>query len=147
MARKDLNCLMKERMFALWVFLVAWLAVLAVIILLGTFFGGCGNGQAGQDNSSVPSPKPAPVASPGHNLFQNNCAPCHGVDGNTPNPGIQPAPKRLGSEYVQKKSDQELKNVISKGKPDSPFMIPRPSLSDKDLKELVKHIRSLDKVK
>lgn len=121
------------------------LIIVSLLMLLVFAFSGCGNGQAGQDNSSAPPAKPAPVINPGQKLFESNCAPCHGLDGKTPTPGIKPIPRDLTNDYVRKKTDQQLKDVISKGLPGSALMVPRPNLSEKDLDELVKFIRSLKK--
>ena len=78
-------------------------------------------------------------------LYKTKCASCHGPDGsgNTPM-GKNLKLKDLGSADVQKASDKELKDTISKGKP--PKMPPYGGkLSDTQIDDLVKFVRSLKK--
>ena len=80
-------------------------------------------------------------------LFTNRCQGCHGPDGK----GVQTMAKALNTEIpdltsknTAKKSDADLLEVVSKGKGKMP---PTGGLSDKELKEIVSHVKSLSKGK
>ena len=85
------------------------------------------------------------AADSGSDLFATKCAACHGKDGaaNTAM-GKNLKIRDLGSADVQKQSDKELKDIVSKGKPPK---MPAYSgkLSDAQITDLVKFIRSLKK--
>ncbi|HKO54953.1 MAG TPA: cytochrome c [Thermoanaerobaculia bacterium] len=80
-------------------------------------------------------------AADGPALFKQQCAVCHGAkgDGNTP-AGKSMKVKDLGSPDVQKLTDAQLADVITKGKGKMPAF---PRLSAADVKALVGVIRSL----
>lgn len=78
-------------------------------------------------------------------LFTNRCQGCHGPDGK----GVPAMAKALQtnipdltSKDIAKKSEKDVLEVISKGKGKMP---PTGGLSDKELKEIVSHVRSLPK--
>lgn len=89
----------------------------------------------------------------GKEVFEKVCSQCHGVQGS----GSQAANNfykmqipRLDSEYVQKKSDAELKEVITKGRrlmkpplPGTPYM--RHNVKPQLLNDVVAYIRTLKK--
>ena len=75
-------------------------------------------------------------------LYKSKCQACHGADGK----GDTPAGKRLGvkdfhSPEVAKMSDQELFEITKKGKEKMPPYDKK--LTDDQIKELIKYIRSL----
>ncbi len=85
------------------------------------------------------------AADSGADLFATKCGSCHGKTGAADTPMAKNMKLRdLGSADVQKASDKDLKETISKGKP--PKM---PSyqgkLTDNQIDDLVKYIRSLKK--
>lgn len=80
-------------------------------------------------------------------LFTNRCQGCHGPDGKgnqTMAKALQTNIPDLTSKGTAKKSDSELLETVSKGKGKMP---PTGGLSEKELKELVSHVRSLSKGK
>ena len=79
----------------------------------------------------------------GPDLFATKCASCHGKDGSGSTAlGKNLKARDLASPDVQKVSDKELKDIISKGKP--PKMPAYSSrLNDAQIGDLVKFIRSL----
>jgi cytochrome c6 len=85
------------------------------------------------------------AADTGPDLFATKCASCHAKDGsgNTAM-GKNLKVRDLGSADVQKQSDKELKDIVSKGKPPK---MPGYSgkLNDTQINDLVKFIRSLKK--
>ena len=85
------------------------------------------------------------AADSGGDLFASKCAACHGKDGsgNTAM-GKSLKLKDLGSAEVQKASDKELNETISKGKPPK-MPAYAGKLSDAQITDLVKFIRSLKK--
>jgi cytochrome c6 len=75
-------------------------------------------------------------------LYKTKCQACHGADGT----GNTPAGKKLGvkdfhAPEVAKMSDSELFDITKKGKDKMPAYDKK--LTDDQIKELVKYIRSL----
>lgn len=87
---------------------------------------------------------PTRAQSDGAQLFKANCTLCHGVDGsgNTP-PGKAMKAKDLRSDEVQKQTDDQLTEVISKGKGKMPAFGSK--FSADETKSLVAYIRQLAK--
>ncbi len=80
-------------------------------------------------------------------LFTNRCQSCHGADGKgnqTMAKALQTTIPDFTSKDMAKKPDSELLEALSKGKGKMP---PQTGLSDKDLKDLVAHVRSFSKGK
>jgi len=82
--------------------------------------------------------------SPGAGLFRSNCVICHGGDasGNTAL-GKKFKVRDLKSPDVQKSSDTELFDVISKGKKPMPGFADR--LKDEQIRQIIAYIRDLAK--
>ena len=78
-------------------------------------------------------------------VFAKSCRPCHGPEGEG-NAAVAKALKAeippLGSEQVQSRSDEELKQAISQGKGK---MKPVAAVSGKPLDDVVAHLRTLKK--
>lgn len=77
-------------------------------------------------------------------LYKTNCVLCHAADGS----GNSPSGKALGakdlrSDEVRKKTDDELTDVITKGKGKMPAMGSK--LKPDQIKALVAYIRALPK--
>jgi cytochrome c6 len=88
---------------------------------------------------------PARAADAGEATYKAKCAMCHGPDGKGETPtGKAMKVRDLGSEDVQKMSDAELTEVITKGKGKMPAY---KTLSAEQVKDLVGYIRSLGKKK
>lgn len=82
----------------------------------------------------------------GKSLYENNCAVCHGHDGEGAMPGVRSmTSNRLWTE----KSDQELVAMIINGveSTDGPISMPskggNPSLTEKQIHSIVNYLRSL----
>lgn len=109
-----------------------WIAATVLV------FSGCKAG--GQDQS----------ADGGHRLYRQNCALCHGANGEG-KPSLGAALR--ANEFIQGQSDEELVQFLIEGRPaDDPLnekgiaMPPRggnPSLTDDDLAAIVAYVRSL----
>ena len=84
------------------------------------------------------------AAGPGADTFKAKCAMCHGADGsgNTAM-GKKFGLKDMGSADVQKETDAQLTQVITKGKDKMPEYGSK--LSADDIKNLVAFIRTLKK--
>ena len=85
--------------------------------------------------------RPAHAQSESERLYKAKCVSCHGADGS----GNTPMGKKLGvhdfrSGEVQKLTDAELTEIISKGKNKMPGY--EKSLKADEIKGLVAHIRS-----
>jgi mono/diheme cytochrome c family protein len=94
----------------------------------------------GRSNANTASPGAADAAA----TFKAKCAACHGADGsgNTP-AGKGLKVKDLRSSEVQGMTDDQLLEIISKGKGKMPAY--EKSLGADTCKALVAHIRSLKK--
>jgi mono/diheme cytochrome c family protein len=95
--------------------------------------------------AALAMPALSPAADTPADLYKAKCAACHGADGsgNTAM-GKNLKLKDLGSADVQKMSDKELKDAIAKGKPPKmPGYAGK--LTDTQIDDLVKHIRSMKK--
>jgi len=80
-------------------------------------------------------------------LFTNRCQGCHGPDGKgspTMAKALQTTIPDLTSSEIGKKPDKELLEALSKGRGKMPATT---GLSDKELKDLVSHVKSLSKGK
>lgn len=87
---------------------------------------------------------PAHAQSTGETLFKSKCAMCHGPDGKGQVPmGKTLHARDLTSDEVQKQSDAELAEVITKGKNKMPAYGEK--LSKVQIAELVAYIRELAK--
>jgi mono/diheme cytochrome c family protein len=77
-------------------------------------------------------------------LFKAKCVLCHGEDGsgNTPTGKAQKA-KDLRSEETQKKSDEEIAEVITKGRNKMPAFAQK--LKPDQIQQLVAYVRQLGK--
>jgi ubiquinol-cytochrome c reductase cytochrome c subunit len=82
----------------------------------------------------------------GENLFKSHCVLCHGTDatGNT-TMGKQLKARNLHSAIVQKKSDAELKHVITDGEGNMPPFSAQ--LTSAQIDQLVTYVRQLGKTK
>lgn len=77
--------------------------------------------------------------------YKSKCAMCHGADGKGQTPtGKSLKLKDLGSEEVQKMSDADMAELISKGKGKMPAS---KALTPDQVKGLVKFVRSFGKKK
>jgi cytochrome c6 len=75
-------------------------------------------------------------------LYKSKCQACHGPDGKADTPmGKKLNMKAFSSPEVAKMSDAELFDITKKGKPPMPSYDKK--LTDDQIKELIKYIRSL----
>jgi cytochrome c5 len=83
-------------------------------------------------------------ADSGADIYKTKCSACHGKNGAGDSMlGKNLKLRPLGSDDVQKQSDEELFTIISKGKKRMPPFDRR--LSKDQIRDLVKYIRSLKK--
>jgi mono/diheme cytochrome c family protein len=84
-------------------------------------------------------------AAAGKAVYTKSCQTCHGADGQG-NPAVAKAMKvelkPLGSDDIQKKSDADLKKIITDG---SGKMKGEASLKPADVDNVVAHLRTLKK--
>src|SRR5690242_17939841 len=82
-------------------------------------------------------------ATEGKAVYDKSCKTCHGAEGQG-NPGLakmmKVEMKALGSKEIQAKSDEDLKNVITKG---SGKMKPVAGLSAKQVDDVIAFVRTL----
>ena len=80
----------------------------------------------------------------GETLYKGKCVACHGADGKGETAvGKSNKVRDLGSEDVQKQSDDEIAAIIGNGKGKMPAY--GKSLKAEQIKDLVAYIRSLKK--
>lgn len=100
--------------------------VLAMFVLVGAAFA-AGNAETGKA------------------VFEKKCKVCHGANGEG-NPGMAKAlgatMKPLGSDEIQKKSDADLKKIITEG---SGKMKPLKGLTDAEVSDVIAFVRTLKK--
>jgi mono/diheme cytochrome c family protein len=88
------------------------------------------------------APPPVSAEADGAADFKAKCANCHGTDGKGATPvGKAMKLRDLGSAEVQSQSDEELLNIVSKGKGKMPGY--EKTLGADKCKELVAFMRSL----
>lgn len=86
----------------------------------------------------------ADPAADGAALFKAKCVMCHGADGSGDTTmGKKLAVRDLRSEDVQKQTDEQLMDIVSKGKNKMPAYGEK--VSADELKLLVAHLRTLKK--
>ena len=84
------------------------------------------------------------AADSGGDLFATKCAACHSKDGSGSTAmGKSMKLRDLGSADVQKQSDKELTEIVTKGKGKMPSYTGK--LTDAQITDLVKFIRTLKK--
>jgi cytochrome c6 len=84
------------------------------------------------------------AADSGADVFKAKCASCHGASGAGDTAmGKSMKLKDLGSAEVQGQSDADITNVIANGKKPMPGY--KGKLTDDQITDLVKHIRTLKK--
>ena len=84
----------------------------------------------------------ASLADSGNDNYKKHCAPCHGATGAADTMiGKNQKIRSLRSGDVQKQSDEELFNIISKGRYKMPAFDRK--LSKTEIHDLVRHIRAL----
>jgi mono/diheme cytochrome c family protein len=121
------------------------IAPVGAMILVGSMLGGC---QKSEDQAA-PKPATADVAH-GKQIFLTLCATCHGPEG----AGVKGLGKNLvTSEYVHKASDQQLVEMIEKGRdakdPLNTTGIAMPpkggnaALTTKDIQDVIAFVRTL----
>lgn len=96
------------------------------------------------DNVTNPFKSNADVSRLGKNIFNNQCATCHGISGKGNGPAafsLNPKPANLTSSVVQKQSDGAIFWKISNG--NSPMPTFKYSLSEQQRWGLVNYIREL----
>lgn len=95
--------------------------------------------------SSWPAPMATTLVNDAAKLYEAKCAKCHGADGTPTQMGQKMKAPDLRSSEVQKKTDDQLFKAIAKG--EKSFHQLEKSLSEKEIRQLVGHIRALAKKK
>ena len=75
--------------------------------------------------------------------YKGKCAMCHGADGKGSPTGLKMGAHDFTSADVQKQTDAELTDIITKGKAKMPAYAGK--LKDTEIKDLVAYIRGLAK--
>ena len=99
-----------------------------VILLAGGLIAVCSSSAAAQDAAAT---------------YKTKCLMCHGADGKGSPTGLKMGAHDFTSADVQKETDAQLTDVITKGKNKMPPYAGK--LKDSEIKDLVPYIRSLKK--
>lgn len=128
------------------------IVVSAAVFFLMLLPAGCQKREAANEKPQTVSggvvsttASPASSIELGRKTFVVECEPCHGPGGTKSMLGMKKEAANLASDYVQKKTDAELKKVIREGKRENPEMAGHPWLSRNEVDALVLFIRSLKK--
>ncbi len=107
----------------------------------------------GQDQKQhvPPEPTPVPVKVLGQEIFERNCAYCHGISGKGDGPAaanLPVKPKNLTLTGTQEKSGEELTRIITKGiRSEELDYWPMPSwggqITPQEIREVVQYLRYL----
>lgn len=132
--------------------------LLSVILLTGFLLAACGSSQTGENVQTPGALDPVPAeyagktnplgpqaAAAGGQVFQSNCAACHGPQGHGDGPAgasLDPAPKNL-AELGKVATDDYLLWRISTGRPGTAMVPWKGVLSDEQIWQLVSFIRTL----
>ena len=84
----------------------------------------------------------------GKQVFQTFCQVCHGPQGKGDGPvgmSLKPPPANLSSDKVQNTKDDELMNILIKGKPGTAMPAWEKDLSSQQMTDVIAFIRSLGK--
>jgi high-affinity iron transporter len=111
-----------------------------------------GNAPAGAPAAAATKATPEMVAR-GREIYQTNCAACHGEGGKGDGPGagvLKPPPRdHTDYEYMSTLSDKEIADVIRMGgaMKGRPLMPSHPQITGTDMDGLVAYIRTLSEPK
>lgn len=131
-----------------------FVAVFAVALGVAACGGSSGDSQA-PASPAVADDQPPAIAidaammQRGNQVYQMNCAPCHGATGKGDGPGaaaLNPRPRdHSNGEYMDKLTDQKLADVVTMGGIISgyPNMPSSPHIRGDDLAALVAFVRTL----
>jgi mono/diheme cytochrome c family protein len=84
----------------------------------------------------------------GKTLFQGKCVTCHGPEGKGDGPMgkmLKPPAADFTSAASKKKSEEELRNIIENGKPNTSMVAWKGSLSDTEIQDLLAYVLTLRK--
>ena len=85
-------------------------------------------------------------AAAGKMLFEKNCVLCHGKEGKGDGPAaaaLNPKPKNFADPAVVAKSDKELFDTITKGRPGTPMASFEKTLTEQERWDILAYVRSL----
>lgn len=118
------------------------------LVFCGLLFAACGE----KKNTSQASVAPGDAVH-GREVYVNTCSQCHGEGGKGDGPAaatMNPKPAdHTRKEVLARYSDVELFNIIKRGGAivGKPSMPPSPQLSDKDINDVIAHLRKLSATK
>jgi mono/diheme cytochrome c family protein len=87
-------------------------------------------------------------AQKGKALYEQSCAVCHGAQGKGDSPTgklLMPPPANLTSAATQKKSDAEIVQIITNGKPPSAMPAFKGQLSEQQMQDVLAYVRTFVK--
>ena len=85
-------------------------------------------------------------AAAGKMLFEKTCVLCHGKEGKGDGPAsmaLNPRPKSFADKAVVAKSDKELFDTITKGRPGTPMASFEKTLTEQQRWDILAYVRSL----
>ncbi len=85
-------------------------------------------------------------AAAGKKVYENVCVTCHGKEGMGDGPAsmaLNPRPKSFADQAVVAKSDKELFDTITKGRPGTPMASFEKTLTEQQRWDILAYVRSL----
>jgi len=99
-------------------------------------------------STSYPAFAASGDAAKGKALFQSKCVTCHGPEGKGDGPAgkmLKPPAADFTSAASKKKSEDEFRNIIENGKPNTSMVAWKGSLSDAQIQDLLAYVLTLRK--
>jgi mono/diheme cytochrome c family protein len=126
------------------------LATIAISLLGMVFIYACSSGESTKTqnvsvNKSPPPTTPLDELATGQDLYQTNCAKCHqdnGTGGKVTIDGKLLNPKDLTSDRMKARPDKKLIDDITQGSPDDGMPAFKAKLTESEINEVVRYIRS-----
>lgn len=125
--------------------------VIVILIAVVFSFGACGGTATNSNNTAVSSPKPTPEATPfdefafGKQIYSVSCGACHkgeGIGGKVLVQGRELNVADLTSDKAKKLDEDMITLAVYNGKPDKGMPAFKDRLSEPQIREVVKYVRS-----
>jgi mono/diheme cytochrome c family protein len=127
----------------------------ASLLALSLGVASCGGDKTGENANNEGGGRSSETvaakgdAAHGQQLYRQTCAPCHGAGGKGDGPAaatLNPKPAdHTSKSVIGARTDEELANIIKMGGGivGKPTMPPSPQFNEKDLADLVAHMRQI----
>ncbi len=108
--------------------------IFSAIIIMGLMLASCGG------SASTSPPEPNTSAIDAGAIYRTTCVACHGVN----REGVTGLGKPLTPESLASRSDAEIRDIITNGKPNTAMQSFKGSLSADEVNALVQFIKNIE---